>query len=137
MKHLTLTLYFLGGISFFFNAHAEAEAKKEIILKTGESWDGTPFPKYPEGEPEITITKVTLPVKASLPFHKHSFIHSGIVLKGEMTITTEGGKMKRLKAGDAISEVFDWHSATNTGKEEVEVIVFDAGIKGQPTIIKK
>ena len=110
----------------------------EVLAKTSLSWDGMALPDYKEGEPEITILKITIPPKTELALHKHPVINAGVLLTGELTVITEQGEILYLKVGDSIIEVVEkWHYGKNEGSEQAEIIVFYAGIKGVPITIKK
>lgn len=94
------------------------------------------MPDYAKGKPEITIAKITVPPKVQLPLHKHPVISAGVLLKGELTLTTEENKTLHLSAGDSIVEVVDtWHYGKNEGNEPTEIIVFYAGTRGAPITI--
>ena len=111
--------------------HAEAEVSR--LLATSESWNGVSLPEYPEGQPRITVLRVTIPPNTELPVHKHPVISAGVVLQGELTVTTDTGETLRLKAGDAVSEVVNtWHYGKNSGSEPAEIIVFYAGADETP-----
>jgi quercetin dioxygenase-like cupin family protein len=108
------------------------------LIKSSESWNGDLLPPYKTGVPEITILKITVPPKITLPMHMHPVINAGVLLKGQLTVTTESGETLRLNPDDPIVEVVDtWHYGTNEGDEPCEIIVFYAGIKGEPITIKK
>lgn len=108
------------------------------LLKTSTSWDGSPLPSYPQGKPEITIARIILQPGAEFPLHKHPFINAGILMSGELLVTTAEGKTIHLKAGDAIAEVVNqWHFGKNHGKVPAEILVFYAGTAGAPLTIKK
>lgn len=110
----------------------------EVLAKTSSSWDGETLPDFAKGKPEITILRITIPPKAQLPLHEHPVINAGLLLKGELTVETEDKKTLHLKAGDSIIEVVDkWHSGKNEGNEPAEIIVFYAGIQGEPITIKE
>ena len=114
--------------------------KTEVItlVRTTESWNGTPLPKYLDGNPEITILKIIIPPKTKFPLHKHPEINAGVVLKGELTVISETNDTLYLKAGEPIVELVNtWHFGRNDGAEPVEIIVFYAGITGTPITILK
>ena len=80
--------------------------------------------------------RVVIPPKTELSMHKHPVISAGVVLRGDLTITTERGETLRLKAGDAVSEVVDtWHYGATSGNEPAEVIVFYAGVEESPITV--
>ncbi|MBM3245591.1 MAG: cupin domain-containing protein [Candidatus Omnitrophica bacterium] len=106
------------------------------LVKSDTSWNGALLPAYPKGQPEITILRIVIPPGKSLDKHKHPVINAGVLLKGELTVRTEGGKVFYLKAGESIVEVVDtWHYGKNEGPEPAEIIVFYAGTKGAPVSV--
>ncbi len=108
------------------------------LAKSGASWDGALLHTYPEGNPEITILRIIIPPGDTLTKHKHPCINAGVLLKGELTVQAEDGKMLHLKAGESIVEVVDtWHSGRNEGVEPAEIIVFYAGVEGAPITVYK
>lgn len=57
-------------------------------------------------------------------------------MKGELTVKTETNDSLRIYAGDPIVELVDtWHYGKNTGSIPAEIIVFYAGIEGQPITV--
>ncbi len=108
----------------------------EVLLKDRVSWDGTELPAYPDGEPEITIVRLTVPPGQALPDHQHPVINGGVLLRGELTVRSEQGVERRLRAGDALLEVVDsWHAGHNSGSEPAVAIVFYVGARGLPNRI--
>ena len=129
-------------LTLFFACNSWAlDASKvsvDVLAKTVHSWDGNTLSNYPEGQPEVTILKISIPPKTKLPLHQHPVINAGVLLKGELTVETNDNKILHLKAGDPIVEVMNtWHFGENTGNEVAEIIVFYAGIKDKPITIKK
>jgi quercetin dioxygenase-like cupin family protein len=116
----------------------DTEVQAVQLVRSSASWDGEPLPAYPTGRPEITILRITIPPRTSLPMHKHPIINAGVLLKGELTVVTEGGEVLNLKPYDPIVEtVHTWHYGKNEGDEPAEIIVFYAGEEGEPiTVIK-
>ena len=132
-------LYIFLIISF---CSCTSNKNKEIevitLVKSTKSWNGRPLPKYPEGEPEVTILKITIPPKTTLPLHQHPEINAGVLLKGNLTVISETKDTLHLKTGDPIIELVNkWHYGINEGSNPVEIIVFYAGIKGKPITVKK
>ncbi len=132
-------------IPFFLMLATLWSCKEEPVAETTEivtlmeattSWDGAALPPYPEGDPKITILKITIPPGTELAPHIHPVINSGVLLKGELTVTSEQGKTVSLKAGDALVElVHTVHYGKNEGSVPAEIIVFYAGTEGTPTAI--
>lgn len=128
-------LVLLTGPAF---GHDGDAVRFEVLAKTGTSWDESQLPGYPGGTPEVTILRIKVPPGVQLPMHRHPVINAGVLLTGELTVTTEDGKVLHLRAGDSIVELVNkWHYGRNDGKETAEIIVFYAGIKDQPITVKK
>ena len=60
---------------------------------------------YPQGQPEITIRRISIPAGARLDIHSHSVITAGVLITGQLTVVTADGKTLDLKAGEPIVEV--------------------------------
>jgi len=109
----------------------------QTLVKSTQSWDGSQLPAYPSGQPEIRILKITIPAGVTLPLHQHPYINAGVLIKGELTVISKAGKELHMSAGDPIVELVNsWHLGKNSGSVPAEIIVFYAGIKGQPITIK-
>ncbi len=138
MKKLNILLYF--ALILLLSCNSKKNSKTEVItlIETSKSWNGAPLPKYLEGNPKVTILKITIPPKTRLETHKHFEINAGVLLKGELTVISQSNDTLYLKAGDPIVELVNtWHYGENNGTEPAEIIVFYAGIEGTPiTIIK-
>jgi len=108
----------------------------QVLIKSQKSWDGELLPKYKEGQPEITIIKVSIPAGARLRMHYHPVINAGVLLKGELKVITKDGKTLLLKAGDPIVEVVNTpHYGVNEGESDAEIIVFYAGTVEEPITV--
>lgn len=125
-------------ISLNVMAQSVENIQVETLAQTSSSWDGNTLPDYPEGRPEITILKITIPPKAKLPEHKHPYINAGVLLKGELTVVTEEQDTLYLKSGDSIVELVNtWHYGRNEGNVPAEIVVFYAGVSDKPVTIRK
>ena len=134
-------LFWCVCLSLLFAGHAYARepgvVKVDVLAKTSSSWNGKALPNYGEGTPEITILRIAIPAGVQLPMHEHPVINAGVLTKGTLTVTTKEGQVLHLQAGDSIVEVVDtWHYGKNNGSETAEIIVFYAGIQGEPITIK-
>ncbi|WP_313950872.1 cupin domain-containing protein [Accumulibacter sp.] len=131
---LLLALVFAGPVQ----ADYPAGVSVDRLAKTSSSWDGTPLPAYPKGRPEVTILRITIPVGTVLPMHEHLVINAGVLLSGELTVTSEDNEKLVLKAGDPIVELVNkWHFGKNTGSTPAEILVFYAGSQDTPITIEK
>lgn len=123
--------------SYPASAHDTGEVDVDVLAKSDKSWDGRLLPDYNEGQPEVTILRISVPPGIQLPLHRHPMINAGVMLKGQLTVVTENDERLHLAAGDAIVEVVGkWHYGINEGDEPAEIIVFYAGIIGMPISFK-
>ena len=119
-------------------AFEDRAVQVEPLAKSAESWNGTLLPAYPAGQPEITVLRIRIAPGARLPMHKHPVINAAVMLAGDLTVVTEAGRTLRLRQGDAIVEVVDqWHYGYNDGTEFADLIVFYAGVQGQPITVNR
>ncbi len=108
---------------------------KELV-KTTQSWDGEFLPAYPQGQPEITILRISIPPGTQLHTHSHPVINAGVLISGQLTVVTIDGKTLHLKAGDPIVEVVNTlHYGINEGKVPAEIVVFYAGVIDTPITV--
>ncbi len=132
-------LVFLGVVFAAASCATPRTTEVVTLAATTESWNGTTLPAYPEGNPEVTILRISIPPKTRLKTHLHPVINAGVMLKGELTVVSEKGDTLHLKAGDSIVELVNqWHYGENESKtKSAELIVFYAGIEGNPFTIAK
>ncbi|GAA4440142.1 cupin domain-containing protein [Bremerella cremea] len=127
----SLALVVVGGIGLAW-AHEDGILKVTVVAKSIDSWDGKPLPKYPEGQPEITILRIVIPAGERTPLHTHSVINAGVMLRGELVVHMEGGGTKTLKEGDSLIELVNKpHWGQNDTEADAEILVFYAGIQGK------
>ncbi|MCP4021834.1 MAG: cupin domain-containing protein [Desulfobacteraceae bacterium] len=138
MKNLICGFCLFLILSTYAWAQDAAQVKVDVLAKSSDSWNGKALPGYPDSKPEITILRILIPPKTRLPEHMHPVINAGVLIKGQLTVVTDKNKILRLKAGDPIIEVVDtWHYGENNGDETADIIVFYAGVKGEPITVKK
>jgi len=110
----------------------------EVLQKSSISWDGDALPEYPEGTPEVTVLRITIPAHTKLPLHHHPVINAGVLTRGQLTVVTVDGKELHLEAGDSLVELVGTvHFGRNDSDEPAEIIVFYAGIQGEPITVKE
>ena len=98
------------------------------LLKTTKSWDGTVYPSYPDGQPEISVLKISVPPHKALDWHKHSVINAAYVEKGEIQIERkEDGKTRWVKQGQVLPEMINVAHRGKTGDQGATLIVFYSG----------
>ena len=94
------------------------------------------MPAYPQGKPEITILRISIPPGTKLDTHSHPVINAGVLISGQLTVVTTDGKTLHLKAGDPIVEVVNTlHYGMNEGKVPAEIVVFYAGVVDTPITV--
>jgi quercetin dioxygenase-like cupin family protein len=136
MMKTTLSILFLLLLPLALFAKDKAAPTREKLTVSTEAWTGQKLPAYPSGQPEISILKITIPPGQRLPMHKHPVINAAVVLRGELTVTTDKGKVLHVKAGHPMVEVVnEWHYGANHGTEPLELIAFYAGVKGTPITV--
>jgi len=119
------------------NADRSSISVKELA-KSSKSWDGKLLVPYSQGQPEITILSIRIPTGARLETHSHPVINAGVLMSGQLTVKTTDGKVLHLKAGDPIVEVVNTlHYGINEGTVPAEIVVFYAGIVGQPVTVSQ
>ena len=136
MKNWMGLLYFI--FIMVVGCKSDQNAKIEVVklIETSKSWNGALLPKYLEGNPKVTILKITIPPNTRLKKHKHLEINAGVLLKGELTVISEHKDTLHLKEGDPIVELVDtWHYGINEGKTPAEILVFYAGVEGTPLTV--
>ena len=131
-----LSILFLVLLPLGLFAKDKSAPTTEKLMVATEAWTGQKLPAYPSGQPEITVLKITIPPGQRLPMHKHPVINAVVVLRGELTVTTDKGKVLHVKAGRPMIEVVnEWHYGANHGNEPIEMIAVYAGVKGTPITI--
>jgi quercetin dioxygenase-like cupin family protein len=114
----------------------EASVIVKELVKTTQTWNGELLPAYPQGQPRITILRISIPAGARLDTHRHPVINAGVLLSGQLTVVTSDGKTLHLKAGDPIVEVVNTlHYGINQGKIPAEIVVFYAGAADTPITV--
>ena len=144
MKRFTLTLVMLltlplgaGEIRADDGHGAEklGVTIKELVNSTKE-WDGQSLPEYPDGQAEIKVLRIKIPSGVTLPWHYHPVINAAVILKGNLELYLEDGRTKVFGPGEALVEVVNTvHAGKSIGKDDVELVVFYAGSKGQSTTV--
>lgn len=135
---LSVVLCLQSGCAGVRTGPEEKEAPPIVnkLVKTTQSWNGAPLPAYPEGRPEVTILRISIPAGSRLETHRHPVINAGVLLSGQLTVVTADGKTLHLEAGDPIVEVVNTlHYGMNEGNVPAEIIVFYAGSLDAPITV--
>ncbi len=135
---LSVILLLSQGCAIVLNseeANQTSPVVKELI-RTAQSWDGKWLPAYPQGKPEITILRISIPAGAQLKTHSHPVINAVVLISGQLTVVTKDGKTLHLKAGDPFVEVINTlHYGINPGTIPAELVVFYAGVTNTPITV--
>ncbi|MCE3289319.1 MAG: cupin [Caulobacter sp.] len=118
---------------------AVAQAPETQVLGTYTTTNtGQPI-LAPEGPLTLTISRVTIPAKASLPVHKHPFQRYAYVESGSVTVRNlDTGTSVEFKPGSTIVEARDqWHTGTAMGDQPVVLLVIDQTPPGQANTVRK
>ncbi len=98
------------------------------LLKTTKSWEGTLYPNYPSGQPEISVLKISVPPHKALDWHKHPVINAAYIEKGEIQIEKkEDGKTQWIRQGEVLPEMVNIAHRGKTGDKGATLIVFYSG----------
>ncbi|MGF6314385.1 quercetin dioxygenase-like cupin family protein [Pseudomonas frederiksbergensis] len=109
------------------------EIEREILLQSSQSWDNTPYIRYPDAAPELTVLKLTIPANSKLPWHTHPIPNAAYILSGELTVEDRNsGQTRLIKQGEALAEMVNITHRGVTGDTPVKLIVFYAGSEGIP-----
>ena len=113
--------------------HAPDTIESTVIKRTSQSWEGTPYTSYPQGQPEMTLLRIRIPANTDLKWHTHPMPNMGYVVSGQLLVETrDTGKQITLLPGDALSELVGISHRGRTAAQPVELLVFYAGRPGMP-----
>jgi len=120
------------GVAATTFARTSQGAETKILLQRTTSWNDVPYTAYPQGQPQLTTVKITIPAHSSLPWHTHAIPNAAYVLSGHLTLEErDTGRRATFRAGQAFAEsVGNVHRGV-AGDEAAIVIVTYAGVPGQ------
>ena len=107
----------------------------ETLISATESWNGDSF-KYPKGQAEMTLEKITALPGFKTPLHLHPQPGIIYVERGTLYCESSDGKSLTVGAGESFASSQDTiHYCENNGDEEMVVFVASAGIKGKKNTV--
>lgn len=132
----TVSALLAGGFLIASNlcsAHQSSGVTVEPLMKTSNSWDGSSYNSYPQGKPELSILKITIPPHTTLDWHTHPMPNAAYVLSGQLTVEKKIDRTKKtIHAGETLAETVGIGHRGFTEDEPVSLIVFYAGKEGMP-----
>jgi quercetin dioxygenase-like cupin family protein len=117
---------------------AEAfDIQSETLLRAPSAWNGVPYRAYPEGAPELTVLRITVPAHGELKWHKHPMPNAAYIISGEITVEEPTGRREHFSAGQVIPETVNaWHHGV-VGDIPAVFVIFYAGVKEMPLSIRQ
>ena len=110
----------------------QSPVKIETLIQSTSAWDATPYRRYPDGQPLITVLRITIAPHTALDWHSHPMPSAAYVLSGTLTVERRDGISKRFVAGQALTETVNRIHRGVTGETPVVLVVFYAGAPGLP-----
>lgn len=135
MKRLyqSALFFFLFSLSSFAQNGYNASVKVETLLKTDTTAIGQKIIFPHSLQDEVSIAKVTLPPGSSTGWHKHTRPVFAFVVSGVLKVRMENGKVNQFAPNSTFAEVIDtYHEGYNDSQEDIVLIAFYLGEKGQP-----
>ena len=111
---------------------APSPIKIETLVQSTSAWDATPYTRYPDGPPQLSVLRITIAAHTALEWHSHPMPNAGYVLSGELTLEERDGISKHFVAGQAITETVNCIHRGVTGEVPTVLIVFYAGAPDLP-----
>jgi quercetin dioxygenase-like cupin family protein len=140
MKKIFFSTWFLllFSLSCFAQNGYKPGVKVELLLKTDTTAIGQKI-VFPQSlTDEVTIAKVTLPPGTTTGWHKHMRPVFAFVVSGVLKVRLENGLVNQFKPNSTFAEVIDtYHEGFNDSTEDIVLIAFYLGEKGQPLSLKK
>ena len=107
----------------------------ETLISSTESWNGDSF-KYPRGQAEMKLEKITAQAGFKTPLHLHPQPGIIYVQKGNLYCETSDGQSLTVAAGESFASSQDTaHYCKNISDEEMVVFSASAGAKGKKTTV--
>lgn len=114
-------------------ADSPSGVSSEVLLRTNSAWNDVPYGAYPEGAPELTVMRITIPARGELRWHTHPMPAVGYLVSGEIDVEEQGGpKHRHYSAGQVIPETVDTRHRGVVGDQPAVFIVFYAGARDMP-----
>lgn len=113
------------------------DVRVTLLATETTSWDGKPI-AYPGGQAEMTALLIEISPGAQTGWHCHLVPNFAYMLEGTLELVLDDGRMKRLNAGEVLSEVVNRsHNGRNVGSVPAKLVVFYTGAAGIPLSVKE
>ena len=107
----------------------------ETLISAIESWNGDSF-KYPRGQAEMKLEKITAQSGFKTPLHLHPQPGIIYVQRGTLYCESNDGQSLTVTTGESFaSSQNSIHYCENNGEEEMVAFVASAGAKGKKTTV--
>ncbi len=107
----------------------------ETLISSTESWNGDSL-KYPIGQAEMKLEKITAQAGFKTPLHLHPQPGIVYVQKGTLYCETSDGKSLTVGPGESFASPQDTvHYCKNKGDKDMVAFVATAGVKGKKTTV--
>lgn len=117
---LTLSAFLVGC------SNQPGVVQTQVLHRATGSWDGEPYTHYPDGEPVLSLVKVSIPPNTTLDWHCHQALNLGYLKEGELEVETRSGKRTTLTAGNTLAELVGEVHRGRTTRQAATVLVFHA-----------
>ncbi|CAB3774849.1 hypothetical protein LMG29542_08231 [Paraburkholderia humisilvae] len=106
--------------------------KPTVLLHTDKSWNGTLYPAYPSGQPQLTVLELTTAPHAKTPWHTHPAPCAAYIATGKLTVETKDGLRKTVSQGEVLPELVGPIHRGIAGDTPTKLLLFCAGVSGSP-----
>ena len=111
-----------------------AEVISEVLVRSDRAWNGAVYPAYPASRPQLTVIRMTVPARSTLPWHTHAAPNAGYVLSGHLTLEDRSsGRTQTFAAGEAFTEQMGAQHRGFTDDVPCVVVLTYAGSPDLPT----
>jgi quercetin dioxygenase-like cupin family protein len=101
------------------------------VLQTDASWNGKSYTRYPEGRPQLTVLRFSIPPHSALPWHTHPMPNTAYIISGAITLEERAtGRTRTFVAGEAFGESVDDVHRGYTQDQGAEIVCTYAGVAG-------
>ena len=127
---LALLATVVSGCASAQGVPLQSQIRIERLVQSSSAWDATPYRRYPDGQPLISVLRITVAPHTALEWHSHPMPNAAYVLSGEVTLERRDGIREHFVAGQALTETVDRIHRGITGETSVVLVVFYAGTPG-------